>query len=30
MFNRNPLARAFANHSVDLYLRHLNAMASVA
>jgi pimeloyl-ACP methyl ester carboxylesterase len=30
LFKRNPLGRAFANHSVDLYLRRLHAMASVA
>ena len=30
LFNSNPVARVFANHSVDNYLRHLNAMASVA
>jgi pimeloyl-ACP methyl ester carboxylesterase len=30
LFNRNPVARAFANHSVDLYLRHLHTMPSVA
>ena len=28
VFRRDPLAHAFANHSIDLYLRYLHAMAN--